>query len=177
MTNGQTTEMQRKNLEIAIRLVQLTVENSMQIIAVIAALADELHRQGLVIVTRQAGAEDAQEIVKLNADYRWQTTQTVLNSAQRIAEIGNDMRVGFTHLLTEQLASGHEELLDAFQSFFAVLPARSPVAIAPTYPAVDRAVATRLEHIRYVSADESASLLATFRQRDRPAPIRLSSQD
>jgi hypothetical protein len=152
MTNRQPTEMQRKNMEVAMRLVQLTVENSMQIMAAIAALADALCRQSFAIARRQADTEDANEIVRLNADYRQQTTQTVMNSARKIAEIGNDMRIRFAHLLTEQLASGDEELLDAFQSFFAVLPARSPAVIVPAYPVV-KAATTGFDRIRYPSGN------------------------
>lgn len=158
MKNQPLTEMQRKNLETAIRLVQLTLENSMQIMAVIAALADALRQQGLAIARRQADAKDGRELVKLNADYRHQATQAMLNSLQTIADLGNDMRIGFAHLLTEQLASGDEELLDAFQSFFAVLPARSPAAAVPAYPAVNKAAVTEFGHIACVSGEKSDEL-------------------
>ena len=46
----------------------------------------------------------------------------MMEAAQQIAEVGNEARAEFSRLLTEQLAAGSQEIVDAFQGFFKSLP-------------------------------------------------------
>jgi hypothetical protein len=49
----------------------------------------------------------------------------MLAVAQEIAEIGNHTRSEFSRLLTEQLAAGSNDMVDAFQSFFKAIPGQN----------------------------------------------------
>jgi hypothetical protein len=49
----------------------------------------------------------------------------MMEAAQQMAQIGNDTRAEFSRLLTEQLASGSREMMDAFQGFLKNLPGQN----------------------------------------------------
>jgi hypothetical protein len=133
MKNQQSSELLRRKMEVAVRLVQLTIENSMQIVAAIAELSAALNRQSLDAAGSQADAGDEENICEMSAEFQRKVTRTLTDAASQLSEIGNDMRIRFAHLLTEHLASGDTDMLDAFQSFLAVLPARSPAIVEPAY--------------------------------------------
>jgi phasin family protein len=118
----QFSEIQRKNMEAAMRLAQLSIENSQRVMALQSELARELFQHGVDNAKAQTTAKDPAEIMKLRAEYAQETTQKMMEAAQQIAEVGNEARAEFSRLLTEQLAAGSQEIVDAFQGFFKSLP-------------------------------------------------------
>lgn len=151
MKNEQLSEMNRKNMEAAMRLAQLSIENSQRVMALQSELARELFQESVANAKAQAAAKDPQEVMKLRTQYTQATAQKMMESAQRVAEIGNDARVEFSRLLTEQLASGSHELMDSFQSFFKALPGQSPNMMEAMQQAMARANSA-FEQITQVSA-------------------------
>lgn len=151
MKNEQMGELHRKNMEAAMRLAQLSVENSQRIMALQSELARELFQESVAIAKAQADAKDPQDIMKLRAKYAQETAQKMMENAQKIAEIGNDARAEFSRLLTEQLASGSHDLMDSFQSFFKALPGHNPNVMEAMEQAIARAN-TAFEQIAQVSA-------------------------
>ncbi len=124
-TKNDFTEIQRKNMEAAMRLAQLSIENSQRIMALQSQLARELFEESVEQARAQAGAKDPQDLMALRAKYAQETTQKMIEAARQIAEIGNGARMEFSRLLTEQLAAGSHDVVDAFQSFFKALPAQN----------------------------------------------------
>jgi len=118
----QFSEIQRKNMEAAMRLAQLSIENSQRVMALQSELARQLFQQGVDNAKAQTTAKDPAEIMKLRTEYAQETTQKMMAAAQQIAEVGNEARAEFSRLLTEQLAAGSQEIVDAFQGFFKSLP-------------------------------------------------------
>lgn len=121
--NIEFGEIQRKNLEAAMRLAQMSIDNSQRIMALQSQLARDLFQDGVEQAKASTGASGPEDIVKLRARYTQETMQKMIATAQQVAEIGNNTRVEFSRLLTEQLAAGSQEMADAFQSFFKALPA------------------------------------------------------
>lgn len=152
MKNEQLGELHRKNLEAAMRLAQLSIENSQKIMALQSELARELFQESVSIAKAQTDAQDPQKLVALRAKYAQETAQKMMESAQKIAEIGNEARVEFSRLLTEQLASGSHDLMDSFQSFFKSLPGHNPNVADAMQQAMERAN-TAFEQIAQVSAN------------------------
>ena len=74
----------------------------------------------------QLAHPQVQEVLRLRAEYAQETARKMMGVAQQVAEIGNDSRVAFSRMLTEQLASGSQEMADAFQGFFKSLPGQNP---------------------------------------------------
>jgi len=157
MKNEQLGEMQRKNMEAAMRLAQLSIDNSQKIMALQSELARELFQESVANAKAQSDAKDPQEIMTLRAKYAQDTAQRMMESAQKIAEIGNDARVEFSRLLTEQLASGSHELMDSFQSFFKSLPGQNPNVMEAMQQAMARANSA-FEQITQVSASAFSNM-------------------
>jgi phasin family protein len=151
MKNEQLSELHRKNLEAAMRLAQLSIENSQKIMALQSELARELFQESVANAKAQTGLQDPQEIMGLRTKYAQDTAQKMMESAQKIAEIGNEARVEFSRLLTEQLASGSHDLMDSFQSFFKALPGQNPNVVEAMQQAMARANSA-FEQITQVSS-------------------------
>jgi phasin family protein len=124
-TKHEFGEIQRKNMEAAMRLAQLSIENSQRIMALQSQLARELFQDSVEQTKAQTASKDPQDIMKLRARYAQETTQKMIAAAQQVAEIGNSARMEFSRLLTEQLAAGSHDMVDAFQSFFKALPGQN----------------------------------------------------
>jgi phasin family protein len=120
--NENFSELNRKNMEAAMRLAQMSIENSQRVMALQSELARELFQQGVENARAQTTAKDPQEVLQLRNQYAQDTAQKMMVTAQRVAEIGNDARTEFSRMLTEQLASGSQDMIDAFQGFFKTLP-------------------------------------------------------
>jgi len=125
-TNNTFSELNRRNMEAAMRLAQLSVENSQRVMALQNELAREMFQEGVLNARAQSGAADASEMLRLRAQYAQETTQKMITTAQRISEISNETRLEFSRLLTEQLASGSQEMADAFQGYFKSMPQQNP---------------------------------------------------
>lgn len=157
MKNEQLSELHRKNMEAAMRLAQLSVENSQRIMALQSELARELFQESVAIAKAQNDAKNPQDIMNLRAKYAQETAQKMMESAQKIAEIGNDARAEFSRLLTEQLASGSHDLMDSFQTFFKALPGHNPSVMEAMEQAMARAN-NAFEQIAQVSASAFSNL-------------------
>ncbi len=120
------SELNRKNMEAAMRLAQMSIESSQRVMALQNELARELFNDGVESARAQTGAKDPQEMLRLRTEYAQETARKMMAVAQHVAEIGNDSRVAFSRMLTEQLASGSQEMADAFQGFFKSLPGQNP---------------------------------------------------
>jgi phasin family protein len=121
----QFSELHRKNMEAAMRLAQLSIENSQKIMSLQSELARELFQNTVENAKAQGGVKAPQEVLTLRTQYAQESAQRMMETAQRIAEVGNEARTEFSRMLTEQLASGSHDMMEAFQSFFKVLPGQN----------------------------------------------------
>jgi phasin family protein len=123
--NENFSELNRKNMEAAMRLAQMSIENSQRVMSLQNELARELFNDGVQNARAQTGATDPQEVLRLRAEYAQDTARKMMSVAQQVAAIGNDARIEFSRMLTEQLASGSHDMADAFQGFFKTLPGQN----------------------------------------------------
>jgi phasin family protein len=121
----QFSEIHRKNMEAAMRLAQLSIENSQKIMALQSELARELFKSSVENAKAQGTATAPQDMLTVRTQYAQETAQRMMETAQKIAEVGNEARTEFSRMLTEQLASGSHDLMEAFQSFFKALPGQN----------------------------------------------------
>lgn len=122
----QFTELNRKNMEAAMRMAQLSMENSQRIMTLQSELAREMFQSGLENAKAQTGASDPHTMMQLRAKYAQETTQRMVAAAQQIAEISNATRAEFSRLVTEQLTSGSQDLTESMQKFMKSLPGQTP---------------------------------------------------
>jgi phasin family protein len=157
MKNEQLSELHRKNMEAAMRLAQLSIENSQKIMALQSELARDLFQESVANAKAQTSAHDPQEVMSLRTRYAQDTAQKMMESAQKIAEIGNEARMEFSRLLTEQLASGSHDLMDSFQAFFKALPGQNQNVMEAMQQAMARANSA-FEQITQVSTNAFGSM-------------------
>lgn len=143
MTNKleQFNELQRKNMEAAARLAQMSIENSQRILALQTELAKSLFEQGVENAKAQASIRDPRQAAQLAQQYTQETTQQMVAVAQQIAEIGKDVQTEITRLVSEQFSKGSEDLSGAMQAFFKSLPAQNPQLTEPFQQVIATATA------------------------------------
>lgn len=139
MKTEQLSEIQRKNMEAAMRLARLSIDNSQRIMALQAELARSLFDASLTNARDLVVAKTPQEAMEMRAKHTQGAAQLMMSSAQKVAEISNAARLEFSRLLTEQLASGSHELMDSFQTFFKALPGQNPDIMGAMQQAMSRA--------------------------------------
>ena len=122
----QFSELNRKNMEAAMRMAQLSIENSQRIMALQSDLAKEMFQSGVENAKALTSARDPQAMMQLRTQYAQETTQRMVAAAQQIAEISNAARAEFARLVTEQLASGSQEMTESMQAFMKSLPGQTP---------------------------------------------------
>lgn len=143
-------ELQARNLGAAERLMRLSIDHGLSVTAALAALGQELFELNLRH-WHELAAADERECLRLRAEHAGRIAERLVAGAARVAELGSEVRAGFSRLLTEQLAAGNHGLMDAFQGFFAVLPAQ-----AADFPQMLTLAVERAER----ALGEVASLLA-----------------
>ncbi len=121
----QFSELHRKNMEAAMKLAQMSIENSQRIVALQVDVAKTLFQDSVDNAKALAAAKDPQQAIALRTHFTQETAQKMIAAAREIAEIGNNSRTEFSQLLTEQLASGSKDMMEAFQSFFGSLPGQN----------------------------------------------------
>ena len=135
----QFTDLQRKNMEAGMKLAQMSIENSQRIVALQVEVAKTLFQDSVDNAKALAAAKDPQQAVSLRTQYTQGTTQKLIEAAREIAEIGNASRSDFSRLMTEQLASGSMDMVEAFQSFFGTLPGQNSSVVESMKAAMGQA--------------------------------------
>ena len=161
-TNNQFTEIQRKNIEAAMRLAQLSIENSQRIMALQTQLARELFVD--TVEQARSGTETgAAEVVQSRARYTQETMRKMIDAARQVTEISNSTRSEFSRLLTEQLAAGSHDIVDAFQSFLKALPGQN----AGILDTMQQAMASANSAFEQMAKATSAAFEGTTKPRGR----------
>ena len=114
----QITELQRNNLDSAMHLAQLSIDNSTRIMELQTELARTLFNDGIENAKALTTAADAQQVVELRARYAQESAQKMVAAAQEIASVSKETGEEFSRLLQNQ-GTG---LMNPFQSFFRGLP-------------------------------------------------------
>lgn len=118
-------ELPCKTVEAAAELMQLAIEDSETVERLMADLAAGMARESVAVEESLATARTPAEAAGVRAQYVRRIAALMVDGANRLADIGGATRTRFSRLLTERLASGSHEQLDAYQAFFKVLPGQS----------------------------------------------------
>lgn len=133
----QFNELQKKNLEAAMRLAQLSIENSQRIMELQVNTAKNLFEQGVESAKAQATAKDPQAIMGLRARYAQESTEQMLSCAREIAEITASTQAALGKLVGEQLTSGSQDMFEAMQKMFKGMPITDNNALGAMQTAMD----------------------------------------
>ncbi|AMO36123.1 Phasin family protein [Thauera humireducens] len=133
----QFNELQKKNLEAAMRLAQLSIENSQRIMEIQVSTAKSLFEEGVQNAKALSSAKDPKDMMDLRAHYAQATTEKMLACAREIAEITTTTQAAFGKLVGEQLTSGSHDMFDAMQKMFKGMPIADQNALGAMQTAMD----------------------------------------
>ncbi len=133
----QFNELQKKNLEAAMRLAQLSIENSQRIMELQVSMAKSLFEDGVQNAKAQTTAQNPQDVVELRTQYAQTTTERMLSCAREIAEITTRTQTEVGKLVSEQLTTGSQDVFEAMQRIFKGLPITDQNTLNSFQTAVD----------------------------------------
>ena len=133
----QMTELQKKNLEAAMRLAQMSIENSQRIMEIQVNAAKRLFEEGVENAKALSSVKDPKGMMELRANFAQQTTEQMLACARQIAEITAASQAEFGKLIRDQLSTGSSDMFEAMQKMFQGMPISDQNALGAMQTAMD----------------------------------------
>tara|TARA_R110001583_G_scaffold90144_3_gene231844 strand:+ start:71818 stop:72327 length:510 start_codon:yes stop_codon:yes gene_type:complete len=133
----QYNELQKKNLEAAMRLAQLSIENSQRVMEIQVATAKSLFEEGVQNAKALAAIKDPKQAVELRTQYAQTTTEKMLACARDMAEITSRTQAEVGKLVGEQLSTGSQDVFEAMQKMFQGIPISDQNAMSAMQTAMD----------------------------------------
>jgi len=118
----QINEVQKKSLEAAVQLAQLSIENTQRVIEVQVAVAKSLFEDSVNNAKTLSGVKDPQEAIQLRSRFAQNAAEKVFAGAREIAEIAAKAQSQIGKLVGEQLTSSSAEVLETIQQMFKGIP-------------------------------------------------------
>ena len=133
----QFNEIQKKNLDAAMRLAQMSIENSQRIMELQVATAKSLFEEGVENAKALSSAKDPKDLLTLRAQYAQSTTEKMLACAREMAEMASRTQAEVGKLVSEQLSSGGKDVFEAMQKMFTGMPITDQNAMSAIQSAMD----------------------------------------
>lgn len=121
----QFNELQKKNLDAAMRLAQLSIENSQRIMELQVETAKALFEDGVSNAKTLSEVRDPQQALDVRSQFAQATTERMLGCARKIAEITSETQAEFGRMVGQQLTSGSQEMVEAMQKMLTGMPVGS----------------------------------------------------
>ncbi|MCK9260382.1 MAG: phasin family protein [Azoarcus sp.] len=135
----QYNELQKKNLEAAMRLAQLSIENSQRVMEIQVSTAKSLFEEGVQNAKALAEVKDPKQAVELRTKYAQTTTEKMLACARDMAEISTRTQAEVGKLVGEQLSTGSHDVFNAMQKMFQGVPISDQNTMSAMQTAMDTA--------------------------------------
>ncbi|MCK0509820.1 phasin family protein [Aromatoleum buckelii] len=133
----QINELQKKNLEAAVRLAQMSIENSQRIMELQVAVAKSLFEEGVENAKALSSVKDPKQAIELRTQYAQSTTEKMLSCAREMAELTNRTQAEVGKLVGEQLSTGGKDMFEAMQKMFTGMPITDQNAMTALQTAMD----------------------------------------
>ncbi|ATE59644.1 phasin family protein [Thauera sinica] len=133
----QMNELQKKNLEAAMRLAQLSIENSQRIMEIQVTTAKTLFEEGVHNAKALSTVKDPKEMMDLRTQFAQSTTEKMLACAREIAEITTRTQAEVGKLVGEQLTTGSHDVFEAMQKMFKGMPITDQNALGAMQSAME----------------------------------------
>lgn len=135
----QMSELQKKNIEAAMRLAQLSMDNSQRIMQLQVDTARALFEESVSNARAVSETREPVAQVELRARLARNTTEKMLGCARQIAEITAETQAEFGRLVGEQLNSGGSDLMDSLRKMLTGMPISSQQSMGTMQDAMDKA--------------------------------------
>lgn len=149
--------LQKKNLDAAVKLAQLSIENSQRILQLQMQIAKELFEDGVVNAQALAQVKTPQEAMELRTRYAQQAAEKMFSCSRGIADVTAELQNEMGKLVSQQLSSGSHEMIEAMQSFLKGMPMNSHAAAEALQSTFDAARKT-LEQVAKASSEAFGSI-------------------
>jgi len=135
----QFNELQRKNIEAAMRLAEMSIENSQRIMELQIATAKALFEDGVANAKAMTTTQDPQDMLRLRTEYAQSTTERMLACAREIAEVAAQSQSEVGKMVSESLTSGGQDVFETFNKMFSGMPITDQNAMGAIQTAMDTA--------------------------------------
>lgn len=135
----QFNEVQKKNLDAAMRLAQLSIENSQRIVELQVETAKSLFEDGVHNAKALSDVKDPKQVMDLRTQFAQATTERMLACARKIAEITTETQAEFGRMVGQQLTSGSQDMAEAMQKMLTGMPVGSHQTTNAIQTAMDSA--------------------------------------
>lgn len=133
----QFNELQRKNLEAAMRLAQMSIENSQRLMELQVTTAKSLFEEGVNNAKALSSAKDPKEILELRTRFAQHSTERMLACAREMAELASRTQAEVGKMVSEQLTSGGHDVFETMQKMFQGMPVTDQNAMTAIQTAMD----------------------------------------
>lgn len=164
----QFTEFQARNMDAAMKLAQLSIENSQRIMELQIETARSLFEEGVTNSKAMAAASDPQEAMALRTRFAQMSTEKMLTCARQIAEITSSTQAEVGRMVTQQLSTGSQDMVEAFQKVFKGMPIADSGALGAMQTAMDTARAAFDQVTR--ASQEAFATFSSMSQRAAASP-------
>lgn len=118
----QFNEIQKKNLEAAMRLAQMSIENSQRLMELQVATAKSLFEDSVENAKALSTVKDPKDMLTLRSQYAQSTAEKMLACAREMAEMTTRAQTEVGKLVGEQLSTGGKDVFEAMQKMFTGMP-------------------------------------------------------
>ncbi|MDR0634120.1 MAG: phasin family protein [Azoarcus sp.] len=160
----QVNELQKKSLEAAVQLAQLSIENTQRVIEIQVAVAKSLFEDSVNNAKALSGIKDPQEALQLRNRFAQNAAEKVFAGAREIAEVATRAQSQVSKLVGEQFTASSTEVLGTIQQLFKGLP----IADAGTLNAIQHTLDTTRSAVEQLTRASSEAFQA-FTQVQVPA--------
>lgn len=133
----QLNELQKKNMEAAMRLAQMSIENSQRIMELQVATAKSLFEEGVNNAKALSAAKDPKAMMELRTQFAQSSTEKMLACAREMAELTSRTQAEVGKLVGQQLSSGGQDVFEAMQKMFQGMPITDQNAMTAIQTAMD----------------------------------------
>jgi phasin family protein len=152
--------MQKKNLESAMRLARMSIENSQRILQLQVDVARDLFEDGVSSAKAMAQVKSPQEAMELRARYAQQSAEKMFSCSRGIAEVTASLQSEMSKMVSDQLNAGSQEMLDAMQQLMGGMPLNNHAAAEALQHTFEAARKT-LEQVAKASSDAFSAFAQT----------------
>ncbi len=120
--DNHVSALQKTNIDAAMRLAQLSIENSQRVMEIQVSTAKRLFEEGLANATAISAVSDPKDAMELRARFAKNTTEQMLGCARQIADITTAAQAELRQLVSAQLNTGNADMHDAMQKLLLAMP-------------------------------------------------------
>ena len=120
--------LQKKHLDAAVGLAQISIENSQRILALQMQAARDIFEGSIEGTRAITQAKTPQEAMELRARYAQQSAEKMFACSRSLAEITAEVQNSMGKLVSQQLSSGGQEMAEAMQGLLTGMPINNHAA-------------------------------------------------